>query len=72
MVSHHDPPGRHHWEWVSVRGVTITPESWIELRTEAVAPIRYPARCLAHKCPGHPNKSPLYMALHAPGALPSR
>ena len=76
MVWHRDPPGRHYREWVShARHVvlTITPaqplKPWIQLRVETGALLRYPARCLTHKCLGHPNKSPLYMALHAPDAL---
>ena len=78
MMWHRDPPGCRYWEWVShARHVVLTitsaqpPEPWIELCAEAVAPFRYPARCLTHKCPGHPNKGPLYMALHALDAQPS-
>ena len=47
------------------------PEPWIELHAEAVGRFRYPTWCLTHECPGHPHKGPLYMALHAPQALPS-
>ena len=50
---------------------TPPPEPWIELRTEAVAQLRYPTRCPAHKCQGHPHRGPLYMALHAQRAPPS-
>ena len=64
--------------WVSkARHVVLTittarlPEPWRELQAEVVAPFRDTARCLTHKCPGHPNKGPLYMALHAPHTLPS-
>ena len=32
---------------------------------------KYPAKRLTHKCPGHPNRGPLYMGLHAAGTLPS-
>ena len=46
------------------------PEPWIKLRAEAVARFKYPARGLTHKCPGHPNKGPLYMALHTLQSLP--
>ena len=36
-----------------------------------MARFRYLALCLTHRCPGHPNSGPLYMALHTPSALPS-
>ena len=48
---------------------TKPPKLWIELKEVAVALFRYPARCLTHKCPGHLDKGPIYMALHAPKAL---
>ena len=76
MVWHRTPPGHQYWEWVSQARytvITITaaqpPEPWIELRAEAVALFRHQARCLTHRRPGHPNKGPLYMALHAPHAV---
>ena len=78
MVWHRTLPGEQYWEWVSwvrhtVLIITPTkpPEPCIELQAGVVALFRYPARCLTHKCPGHPNKGPFYMALHAPHALPS-
>ena len=53
------------WEWVAQAGCTILtitsvapPEPWIEQRVEAVAQFKYPAQCLTHSCPGHPNKGP--------------
>ena len=78
MVWHHTRPDSHHWTWVTgaqhtVLTVTHTPppEPWVELRPEAVALFKYPTRCITHKCPVHPHGGPLYMALHAPEALPS-
>ena len=78
MVWHRDPPGRHYCEWVSNvwhAVLTITPaqppEPWIELQTEAAALFRHLVSCVTHKCLGHPNNSPLYMALRAPYAPPS-
>ena len=66
MVWHCTLPGHHYWEWMSHERhavLTVTPaeppEPWIELWTNAVARFRYLARCLTHKCPGHPNKGPL-------------
>ena len=35
-----------------------------------MALFRYPARCVTNKCTGHPNKGPLYIALHTLHALP--
>ena len=75
-LHHQTPPGDRYWEWVSqtwhiVLIITAAwpPEPWIELQAEAVAHFGYLAKVLTHKCPGHPNKGPLYMALHA---LPSK
>ena len=64
MVWHHAPLEDQYWNWASEA------QPWIELQEGVVALFRYPAQCLAHKCPGHPNKGPLYMALHAPTAVP--
>ena len=37
----------------------------------AVAKFKYPAVCMAHRCPGHPYKGPLYYSLHTVGTLPA-
>ena len=37
----------------------------------AVAKFKYTARCVAHKCPGHPYEGPLYYPLHTVGTLPA-
>ena len=50
---------------------TTPPEPWIELHVEGVACFVFLARCLTHKCPRHPHRGPLYLALHALEALPS-
>ena len=78
MVWHRDPPVRRYWEWVSqarhaVLAVTRAPplEPGVEICIEARQWRTYLARCPTHKCLGHPNKVPLYMALHGPDAVPS-
>ena len=35
----------------------------------AVAKFKVPVTCVAHKCPGHPYKGPLYHSLHTVGTL---
>ena len=49
-----------HAQLALLKKKTITPaqppEPRIELRTEAVALLRYPARCLTHKCPLLPSE----------------
>ena len=70
-------PVHHYWQWVShARHVMLritaapTPEPRIQVRMDGVALFKYPCGCLAQKCPGHPKKSPICMALHASVALP--
>ena len=78
MVWHRHPPDHRDWEWASqaqhgVLSITHAQplQPWIELCVEAVAHFKSLARCITHKCPGHPSKGPLYMALHALVAMPS-
>ena len=42
---------------------------WIAIATAAVAKFKYPVECVAHKCPGHPNKGPLYYSLNTAGTV---
>ena len=44
---------------------------WIAIAPATVAKIKYSAVCVAHKCPGHPYKGPVYYSLHAVGKLPA-
>ena len=44
---------------------------WIAIAQAAVALFKYPSECVAHKCPGHPNKGPLYYSLNTVGTLPA-
>ena len=51
---------------------TVVPAwPWIAIAPVVVAKFKYPAVCLAHKCPGHPYKGPLYYSLHTVGKLPA-
>ena len=36
-----------------------------------MASFKYPAECVAHKCPGHPSKGPLYYSLDTVGTVPA-
>ena len=38
----------------------MPPWPWIAIAPAAVANFKYPAVCVAHKCPGHPYKGSLY------------
>ena len=50
---------------------TLPPWPWIAIAPAAVAKFKYPAECVAHKCPGHPNKGPLYYSLGTAGTVPA-
>ena len=72
MVWHRDLPDHRHWNWVyRARHAVLTitraqpPEPWTELRTEALALFKYPARCLTHKCPAHGPPRPRCTAIAA-------
>ena len=74
------PPTDAYWQWAKTSRaplVTVTtalpPIPWIAIAPAAVALFKYPVECVAHKCPGHPNKGPLYYSLDTvelSGALP--
>ena len=55
--------------------VTVTtavpPWPWIAIAAATVAKFKYPAECVAHKCPRHPNKGPPYYSLSTVGTLPA-
>ena len=72
------PPTAAYWSWASTSQaplVTITstlpPFPWIAIAPAAVARFQYPAECMAHKCPGHPHKGPLYYSLDTVGTVPA-
>ena len=72
------PPTAAYWNWASASQaplVTITstlpPFPWIAIAPTAVARFQYPAECMAHKCPGHPHKGPLYYSLDTVGTVPA-
>ena len=63
-------PTEAYWQWARTSPaplVTVTtalpPWPWIAITPAAVAKFKYPAECVADKCPGHPNKGPLYYSL---------
>ena len=72
------PPTDAYWRWAQTSQtplVTVTaalpPCPWMAIAPAAVAKFKYPAECVAHKCPGHPNKGPLYYSLDTVGTVPA-
>ena len=51
--------------------VVLPPWLWIAIAPAAVAKPKYPAECVAHRCPGHPHKGPLYYSLSTAGTVPA-
>ena len=43
---------------------------WIAIAPDAVTKLKHPAECVAHTCPRHPHKGPLYYSLSTVGKLP--
>ena len=67
IVCMSEPPADAYWQWAQASPaplVTVTttlpPWPWIAIAPAAVAKFKYPAGCVAHKCPGQPKKGPLY------------
>ena len=50
---------------------SVPPWLWIAVALTAVANFKYSAVCVAHRCPGHLYKWPLYYPLHTLGTLPA-
>ena len=50
---------------------TLPPFPWIAIAPVVVARFRYQAESMAHKCPGHPHKGPLYYPLDTVGSVPA-
>ena len=72
------PPTDAYWHWAQTSQaplVTVTaalpPCPWIAIAPAAVAKFKYPAECVTHECPGHPNKGPLYYSLNTAGTVPA-
>ena len=72
------PPADAYWQWAQTSHaplITVTtalpPCPWIAIAPAAVAKFKYPAECVAHRCPGHPNKGPLYYSLNTAGTVPA-
>ena len=73
-----EPPANAYWQRAQASPaplVTVTttlpPWPWIAIAPAAVAKFKYPAECVAHKCPGHPKKGPLYYSLGTAGTVPA-
>ena len=73
------PPTDAYWQWARMSRaplVTVTvalpPFPWIAIAPTAVAKFKYPAECVAHQCPGHPSKGPLYHSLDTVGTVPAQ
>ena len=72
------PPTDVYWRWAQSSQaplvtviVALPPFPWIAIALAAVARFKYPAECVAHKCPGHPSKGPLYYSLDMVGTMPA-
>ena len=72
------PPTAAYLQWAKTSRatfVTVTaalpPYPWIAIAPAAVAKFQYPAECVAHRCPGHPHKGPLYYSLDMVGGVPA-
>ena len=73
-----EPPADAYWQWaraspppVVTVTTTLPPWPWIAIAPAAVAKFKYPVECVAHKCPGHPKKGPLYYSLGTGGTVPA-
>ena len=49
----------------------VPPWPWIAIAPAVVAKFKYPTEYVAHRCPGHPNKGPLYYSLGTAGTVPA-
>ena len=72
------PPAEAYWRWAGTSPaplVTVTtsvsPWPWIAVSPAAIPKFKYPAVCVAHRCPSHPYRGPLYYSLHAVGTPPA-
>ena len=73
-----EQPADTYWQWAWASAaplVTVTavlpPWPWIAIAPAAVAKFKYAAECVAHRCPGHPHKGPLYYSLSTAGMVPA-
>ena len=70
-------PTEAYWQWARASPaplITVTamppPWPWIAIAPAAVAKFKYLADCVAHRCPGHPHKGPLYNTPGIVGTVP--
>ena len=77
-----EPPADAYWQWARaspaplITVITTLPPwlwiaPWIAIAPAAVAKFKYPVECVAHRCPGHPNKGPLCYSLGMAGTVPT-
>ena len=73
-----EPPVDAYWQWAQASPAplvtvitTLLPWLWIAIAAAAVAKFKYPAERVAHRCPRHPNKGPLYYSLGTVGTVPA-
>ena len=74
-----EQPADAYWQWAQASRaplviVTAVPLPWmwlwIAIAPATVAKFKYPAEYVAHRCPGHPHKGPLYFSLSTAGTVP--
>ena len=49
----------------------LPPWPWIAIAPAAVANFKYPAECVAHRCPGYPHMGPLHYSPGTVGTVPA-
>ena len=68
-------PADAYWQWAQASPAPLITVStalpWIAIAPAAVAKFKYPAECVAHRCPWHPNKGPLYYSLGTACTVPA-
>ena len=50
----------------------LPPWQWIAIAPAEVEKFKYPAECVAHRCPRHAHKGPLYYSLSTVGTVPAK
>ena len=78
IVSLSEQPADAYWQWAQASPVPLVlvtavlpPWPWIAIAPAAVVKYKYPAECVAHRCPGHLHKGPLYYLLSTARTVPA-
>ena len=73
-----EQPADAYWQWAQASPAPLVIVTavlllwpWIAIAPAAVAKFKSPAECVAHRCPGHPHKGPLYYSLSTAGTVPA-